>query len=70
MHGTLYIFVHSQEQLESEDYGQHLMGVEDLRQKHTLIEQDIAVHGDRVKALEAMSEKFMEPMEDGELKPV
>lgn len=41
------------------------MGVEDLRQRHTLIEQDIAVHGERVKALEAMSEKFMKPIEDG-----
>ena len=43
------------------------MGVEDLQQKHALIEQDITVHGERVKALEAQSEKFMKPLEDGEL---
>ncbi|XP_077975326.1 spectrin beta chain, non-erythrocytic 1-like isoform X4 [Styela clava] len=52
-------------QLESEDYGQHLLGVEDLYQKHTLLEQDIAVHGERVKTLEAQSMKFIEPREDG-----
>lgn len=41
------------------------MGVEDLIQKHTLLEQDIAVHGDRVKVLEAQSSKFMEKQDGG-----
>ena len=33
----------------SSDYGKHLLGVEDLLQKHSLVEADINVLGDRVR---------------------
>uniref|UniRef100_A0A8D3E8B7 Spectrin beta chain n=1 Tax=Scophthalmus maximus TaxID=52904 RepID=A0A8D3E8B7_SCOMX len=36
--------------LLSQDYGKHLLGVEDLLQKHALVEADIAIQADRVKA--------------------
>lgn len=35
--------------LLTDDYGKHLMGVEDLLQKHALVEADINVLGERVK---------------------
>ena len=35
--------------LLSDDYGKHLIGVEDLLQKHSLVEADINVLGERVK---------------------
>lgn len=35
--------------LLSDDYGKHLLGVEDLLQKHSLVEADINVLGERVK---------------------
>ena len=35
--------------LLSDDFGKHLMGVEDLLQKHSLVEADINVLGERVK---------------------
>lgn len=35
--------------LLTDDYGKHLMGVEDLLQKHSLVEADINVLGERVK---------------------
>lgn len=37
--------------LLTDDYGKHLMGVEDLLQKHALVEADINVLGERVKVL-------------------
>uniref|UniRef100_A0A8C7V7V2 Spectrin beta chain n=1 Tax=Oncorhynchus mykiss TaxID=8022 RepID=A0A8C7V7V2_ONCMY len=36
--------------LLSQDYGKHLLGVEDLLQKHALVEADIAIQANRVKA--------------------
>nr|CAB3266546.1 spectrin beta chain, non-erythrocytic 1-like [Phallusia mammillata] len=53
-----------QDQLLKEEVGQHLMGVEDMLQKHSLIEQDISVHADRVKSIESQSKEFMQPIED------
>lgn len=38
--------------LLTDDYGKHLMGVEDLLQKHALVEADINVLGERVKVSE------------------
>ncbi len=35
--------------LLTDDYGKHLLGVEDLLQKHSLVEADINVLGERVK---------------------
>ncbi|XP_013410395.1 spectrin beta chain-like [Lingula anatina] len=46
--------------LLSEDYGKHLMGVEDLLQKHMLLEADINVVGERVKNVNSQAEKFVE----------
>lgn len=50
-----------QGRLLSEDYGKHLMGVEDLIQKHALIESDISVVGKRVSNVNAQAEKFTLP---------
>ena len=37
--------------LKSEDYGKHLLGVQDLLQKYSLTEADITTQTDRAKAL-------------------
>ncbi|XP_040266018.1 spectrin beta chain, non-erythrocytic 2 isoform X3 [Bufo bufo] len=50
--------------LQSEDYGKHLHGVEDLLQTHTLVEADIAVQSERVKSVSAVAQKFMTDDED------
>uniref|UniRef100_A0A673BSF4 Spectrin beta chain n=1 Tax=Sphaeramia orbicularis TaxID=375764 RepID=A0A673BSF4_9TELE len=44
--------------LLSQDYGKHLLGVEDLLQKHTLVEADIGIQADRVKAVSTNANKF------------
>nr|XP_057921393.1 spectrin beta chain, non-erythrocytic 1-like isoform X1 [Doryrhamphus excisus] len=44
--------------LLSQDYGKHLLGVEDLLQKHALVEADIAVQADRVKAVSTNAQKY------------
>lgn len=46
--------------LLSDDYGKHLMGVEDLLQKHSLVEADINVLGDRVRSVVQSSSRFMD----------
>ncbi|XP_072341625.1 spectrin beta chain, non-erythrocytic 1-like isoform X1 [Scyliorhinus torazame] len=46
--------------LLSQDFGKHLMGVEDLLQKHTLVEADIAIQADRLKSVNAGALKFAE----------
>ncbi|OCT81678.1 spectrin beta chain, non-erythrocytic 1 isoform X1 [Xenopus laevis] len=53
--------------LQSQDYGKHLHGVEDLLQTHTLVEADIAVQAERVKSVTAVAQKFMS--EDEGYKP-
>lgn len=44
--------------LMTDDFGKHLMGVEDLLQKHSLVEADINVLGERVKAVVAHSQRY------------
>ena len=44
----------------SEDYGKHLMGVEDLLQKHSLLEADVHVVGERVKTVNTQAQRFIE----------
>lgn len=44
----------------SEDYGKHLMGVEDLLQKHSLLEADIHVVGERVKTVNNSATRFID----------
>ncbi|XP_078452118.1 spectrin beta chain, non-erythrocytic 1-like isoform X1 [Lampetra planeri] len=53
--------------LLSQDYGKHLLGVEDLLQKHALVEADITVQADRVKAVNAAAQRFSS--EDDAYKP-
>ncbi|XP_050677383.1 spectrin beta chain isoform X1 [Leptidea sinapis] len=51
--------------LLTDDYGKHLMGVEDLLQKHALLEADINVLGERVKVVVGQSQRFLEQEEGG-----
>ncbi|XP_042189247.1 spectrin beta chain, non-erythrocytic 1 isoform X1 [Callorhinchus milii] len=44
--------------LLSQDYGKHLLGVEDLLQKHALVEADIAIQAERVRVVNASAQKF------------
>uniref|UniRef100_H3BC32 Spectrin beta chain n=1 Tax=Latimeria chalumnae TaxID=7897 RepID=H3BC32_LATCH len=44
--------------LLSPDFGKHLLEVEDLLQKHELLEADIAVQADRVKAVNSAALQF------------
>uniref|UniRef100_H2SCG6 Spectrin beta chain n=1 Tax=Takifugu rubripes TaxID=31033 RepID=H2SCG6_TAKRU len=48
----------TQVQLLSKDYGKHLLEVEDLLQKHSLQEADIAVQAERVESLNKAALKF------------
>ncbi|XP_071480653.1 spectrin beta chain, non-erythrocytic 1-like [Diadema antillarum] len=47
--------------LLSEDYGKHLMGVEDLLQKHSMLESDIVVYGEQVANINSNASKYMDP---------
>ena len=47
--------------LLSEDYGKHLMGVEDLLQKHNMLESDIVVYGEQVTTLNSHAAKYLDP---------
>lgn len=55
--------------LLSQDYGKHLLGVEDLLQKHALVEADIAIQADRVNAVNTNANKYS-VNNDGEQHPV
>lgn len=46
--------------LVSKDLGKHLLEVEDLLQKHGLLEADISAQTERVQALNAAALKFSE----------
>ncbi|XP_050300402.1 spectrin beta chain isoform X2 [Anthonomus grandis grandis] len=48
-----------------DDYGKHLMGVEDLLQKHNLLEADINILGERVKAVASQSQRFVDENDEG-----
>ena len=43
----------------SEDYGKHLLEVEDLLQKHELVEADIAGQAERVESTNNAAETFL-----------
>uniref|UniRef100_A0A2K6RQY6 Spectrin beta chain n=1 Tax=Rhinopithecus roxellana TaxID=61622 RepID=A0A2K6RQY6_RHIRO len=47
--------------LQSQDLGKHLTGVEDLLQLHELVEADIAVQAERVRAVSASALRFCNP---------
>lgn len=42
----------------SPDFGKHLLEVEDLLQKHALVENDIALQAERVQSASAAALKF------------
>ncbi|XP_063058796.1 spectrin family protein [Engraulis encrasicolus] len=44
--------------LQSQDCGKHLHDVEDLLQKHNLVEADIFAQADRIKAVQASAQRF------------
>lgn len=44
--------------LLSEDYGKHLMDVEDLLQKHALVESDLNIISDQIQTVNKQAEKF------------
>ena len=44
----------------SEDYGKHLVEVEDLLQKHALVEADITAQAERVKTTNESADIFLE----------
>lgn len=44
----------------SAEFGKHLLEAEDLLQKHKLMEADIAIQGDKVKAITAATLPFIE----------
>lgn len=50
--------LHLQMLLLSQDYGKHLLGVEDLLQKHALVEADISIQADRVRNVNRNAQKF------------
>lgn len=50
-----------QGRLQSQDLGKHLAGVEDLLQLHELVEADIAVQAERVRAVSASALRFCNP---------
>lgn len=49
-----------QASLQSEDYGRHLLDVEDLLHKHSLIEADIAAQEDRIRVADEQANLFLE----------
>lgn len=51
---------HCQAHILSAEFGKHLLEVEDLLQKHKLMEADIAIQGDKVKAITAATLQFTE----------
>ncbi|XP_031552905.1 spectrin beta chain, non-erythrocytic 1-like isoform X2 [Actinia tenebrosa] len=55
--------------LLSEDYGKHLLGVEDLLQKHSLVEADIAATAERVQLVNNQAEAFLHADMSDENKP-
>lgn len=54
------VFPLCQAHLLSAEFGKHLLEVEDLLQKHKLMEADIAIQGDKVKAITAATLQFTE----------
>ncbi|CAH0722167.1 unnamed protein product, partial [Brenthis ino] len=47
-------------QLLSEDYGKDLTSVQNLQKKHALLEADVSSHAERIDALRAQAEQFIE----------
>ncbi|CAI4222623.1 unnamed protein product [Auanema sp. JU1783] len=58
---TLDLMDDIKSRLLSDDLGVHLMDVEDLLQKHALLESDINIIGDRVRSAISQAERFKSP---------
>lgn len=56
----MYVSIPYQVSLKSEDYGKHLLGVQDLIQKHTLSETDITTQTEWAKTLKTQAQKFVD----------
>lgn len=48
--------------LQSDDYGKHLLGAEDLLHKHILLETQIKVIGTRIRSLNQNAQPFMKSL--------
>ena len=46
--------------MKSEDYGKHLLGVQDLVQKHSLMEADITTQAERAQILKSQAGTFLD----------
>lgn len=46
--------------LVSDDYGRHLLDVEELIQKHSLLDNDIVLAGDRVRSVNNTARRFID----------
>lgn len=57
------------QRLLSDDYGKHLMGVVDLLQKHSLVEADIGMVGDRVRNIIQQAQGFIDEDSSDKYKP-
>uniref|UniRef100_A0A8C6USR1 Spectrin beta chain n=1 Tax=Neogobius melanostomus TaxID=47308 RepID=A0A8C6USR1_9GOBI len=55
--------------LLSQDYGKHLLGVEDLLQKHALVEADIGIQADRVRNVNSNAQRFANDTDGTRYKP-
>lgn len=53
-----FFFFNLQARLLSPDFGKHLLEVEDLLQKHALLENDIALQAERVQGAGAAALQF------------
>ena len=53
-------YTYFQMSLQSEDYGKHLLSVQDLLEKHNLLEADIVTINERVKAINSQANKFID----------
>lgn len=60
----MVIYLLLQSRLLSEDYGKHLMSVEDLLQRHSMLEADIAVLGERIKSVNSQANKYIDGSDD------
>ena len=52
--------------MSSEDYGNHLLEVEDFLQKLSLVEADIAAQSDRVTTINKTAEEFLTKVVDSD----
>lgn len=55
---ALSCFARPQARLLSPDFGKHLLEVEDLLQKHALVEADIGVQAERVRSANTAALQF------------